>query len=171
MQKGGDFMISKKIFVPFAALFLVASSTAYATHVADKFKTDLSSAEEVAPVTSAMTGKAKFKVSKDNSQIEFKLKVKDAVAVTGAYLHCGEKGQNGPIVAHLFGTIPGGFDVDGELAAFTLKNQNIVQNAGCTPQILTISDLANAMRNGKIYVNVHTVAYPNGEIRGQLTND
>jgi len=37
--------------------------------------------------------------------------------------------------------------------------------------ITSIADLAQAVRAGKIYANVHTVAHPSGEIRGQLTED
>jgi hypothetical protein len=31
-----------------------------------------------------------------------------------------------------------------------------------------LSDLATAMNNGETYVNIHTEANPNGEIRGQI---
>jgi len=37
--------------------------------------------------------------------------------------------------------------------------------------ITSIADLAQAVRAGKIYANVHTVAHPAGEIRGQLVED
>jgi hypothetical protein len=37
--------------------------------------------------------------------------------------------------------------------------------------IVNIADLADAMRDSNIYVNVHTVANPPGEVRGQLLED
>jgi CHRD domain len=33
-----------------------------------------------------------------------------------------------------------------------------------------ISDLLNAMHSMKLYVNVHTTKYPDGEIRGPISN-
>jgi hypothetical protein len=38
----------------------------------------------------------------------------------------------------------------------------------CPHVINNLRDLANAIRQGDAYVNVHTVAHPGGEIRGQL---
>lgn len=32
----------------------------------------------------------------------------------------------------------------------------------------TLGNLVNEIISGNIYINVHTVQYPNGEIRGQL---
>lgn len=160
----------KKVAATVAALFFLATTTVYAAHTLDKFNAELNGNAEVPPVTTAMTGKAKFKVQNNNT-VEFKLKVKDGVAVTAAHLHCASVGSNGPVVAYLFGDIPGGFDVDGTLAEFTLKDANIVSGAGCSPAISSISDLAQAMRDGNVYVNVHTALNPSGEIRGQLVEN
>jgi hypothetical protein len=41
----------------------------------------------------------------------------------------------------------------------------------CPQAINNRRDLAEAMRRGNTYVNVHTVAHPGGEIRGQLRQD
>ncbi len=134
------------------------------------FKATLTGSAEVPPVaTSSATGKGRFKINKLATEIDFKLKVKDGVGVTEAHLHCGLSGVSGPIVAYLFGNVPGGFNVDGTLAEFTLTNANIVPNS-CSPAISNISDLINAIRAGRIYANVHTVAHPTGEIRGQLVH-
>jgi hypothetical protein len=102
--------------------------------------------------------------------------VLDGVAVTQAHLHCGAAGQNGPVVVFLFGFIPGGFDVDGQIARFTLTDANVAAvGADCVPtigmEINNLADLLDATRDGLIYANVHTVANPGGEIRGQLAED
>ncbi len=36
---------------------------------------------------------------------------------------------------------------------------------------MTINDLLDEMQRGNTYVNVHTVANPGGEIRGQIEAD
>ena len=41
-------------------------------------------------------------------------------------------------------------------------------SATCPEEITNLVDLVDAMFNGNIYVNVHTVANPDGEVRGQL---
>lgn len=161
-------IIKKIISTALVGLFLASVGTVFASHVIN-YKTSLTSQAEVPPVSSpvASEGSAKFKVNLNNDEIEFKVKVKDASKVTQAHLHCGAVDEAGPIVAYLFGEIPGGFDVDGKLADFTLTADNIVANA-CTPVITTMDDLVTAIGDGNIYVNVHTVANPNGELRGQL---
>ncbi|HSH31783.1 MAG TPA: CHRD domain-containing protein, partial [Candidatus Saccharimonadales bacterium] len=101
--------------------------------------------------------------------LEFDLRAQDAEAVTAAHLHCAPVGQNGPVIAFLFGNVPGGFNVDGQLAAFRLTDANILPaGTQCNPAVTNITDLTAAIAAGNIYVNVHTVAHPNGEIRGQL---
>ena len=87
-----------------------------------------------------------------------------------AHLHCHRAGQNGPIVAFLFGPV-GGVNVNGELAAGTLTNVDIAVVDCVTPigrPVNNIPSLAFAVRDGLIYANVHTVANSGGEVRGQL---
>lgn len=67
--------------------------------------------------------------------------------ITGFHLHRGAVGSTGPVVQNL--------------ESFVVGNTVIVK--------LKAGDYIAALRNGDIYVNIHTEAYPNGEIRGQLT--
>ncbi len=62
------------------------------------------------------------------------------------------------------------------MAEGTLTNADITDvGADCVPAIgrpvNNIASLAFAARDGLIYANVHTVANPPGEIRGQLLED
>jgi tRNA pseudouridine-54 N-methylase len=58
------------------------------------------------------------------------------------------------------------------VASGTLNNNDLVGGAGCVDVIgrpvTNIAALAFAMREGLIYVNLHTTDNPAGEVRGQL---
>jgi hypothetical protein len=66
---------------------------------------------------------------------------------------------------------PPGVDIDGELAKGSRTNADI-RPADCVTAIgrvvNNIASLAFAARDGLVYANVHTVAHPGGEVRGQL---
>jgi hypothetical protein len=105
--------------------------------------------------------------------VTFQLSVQNGVGVTRAHLHCGLPGQNGPIVVTLSPTNEQGADVSGLLAEGTRTNVDIEATAArCEDRIgqpvRNIASLAAAAVLGLIYVNVHTVANPAGEIRGQV---
>ena len=165
----------RRAFIPLvvAAVALAVSVPAFGSHL--KFEAELTGAQEVGPVETDTTGKAEVEFSNDFSTAAFEVEVFDGDAVTQAHFHCAPEGENGPVVAFLFGFIPGGFDVDGHLAKFTLTNDNILADATpsetCPADINTLEDLAEAMQDGLVYANVHTVANPGGEIRGQMEQD
>ena len=130
------------------------------------FKAKLSGAQEVPPVVTDTTGKAHFHIKSAETAIRFRLDIKDAVGAlgaAGAHLHCAPAGFNGPVVAFLAASVPGGFDGKVQIRA-TLTGANII-NPACG---VTIADLVQAMRDGDVYVNVHSPAHPGGVIRGQV---
>ncbi len=155
--------------------FLAVSTSAYGEGAALKFRAALSGAQEVPEVVTDTTGRIRVEFNDALSDAEFQLVVRDSVGVTMAHFHCERPGRNGPVVIFLF---PGPVtDVDGELARGTLTNAGFLP-AGATvcPGLIgrpvnNIAALAFAMRDGLIYANVHTVAHPGGEIRGQLLED
>ena len=82
--------------------------------------------------------------------------------MTQAHIHIGPADDTGPVAAFLFGLVEEG--VDGVDADGTLTAADLIGplEGG------TIADLVAEMRAGNAYVNVHTVAIPAGEIRGQI---
>ena len=98
--------------------------------------------------------------------MEFQLFVEDGEALTQAHIHCGAAVANGPVAAFLACLHPG-MDVDGKWVSNTIiTDRSIVPNSGCGN---TVAALAQSMRSGGTYVNVHSVAFPGGVIRGQIT--
>jgi hypothetical protein len=75
------------------------------------------------------------------------------------------------VVAFLFGFLAGGTgDVNGVLSEGTITASNVIaqpDSAACPGGVSGFDDLLEQMRAGATYTNVHTVAVPSGEIRGQ----
>jgi hypothetical protein len=70
--------------------------------------------------------------------------------ITGAHIHRGARGVNGPVV-------------------LTLKQANEGGWKGCTNRAEWLEDSIDHNFTA-YYVNIHTAEYPNGAIRGQLGN-
>jgi hypothetical protein len=111
----------------------------------DHFATAMNAASEVPPNASAGLGGAALMLRPNGTIVLQGAFAGLTGAPTAAHVHLGAVGLNGPIVFPL------------TVGAGTLS-------ATYTP---TAGDLAN-LRAGNWYVNVHTVANPGGEIRGQL---
>jgi hypothetical protein len=132
------------------------------------FVAPLSGSQEVPAVDTNATGVAVFRLSKDGTELSYRLNVANIVDVTQAHIHLGPAGVNGPVVAWLYPSgppaqlIPG--RTDGVLATGTITAESLVGPlAGAS-----LADLVAEMEAGNAYVNVHTSAHPAGEIRGQL---
>ena len=161
-----------RLFVSAVLALLVASpGAAGAAARGQNFGTHLTGAEEVPTRDTRAQGDATFALSADGSTIDYRLVASNIENVAAAHIHCGAPGQNGGVIQGLFGpAAPGGGRHDGVLAAGSFGT------AGKTCQSMTLAD---AMRAGLTYVNVHTndgVAptdtgpgdFPGGEIRGQV---
>jgi len=128
------------------------------------FVAHLSGGQEVPPAVTGGQGQAIFKLSPDGLSLSYKLIVANIADVTQSHIHLAPAGVNGPVVAFLFGFVPGGVTVNGILAEGTITAANLVGPLAGQP----LSALLEEMNNGGAYVNVHTLSYPGGEIRGQI---
>jgi hypothetical protein len=164
----------KKISVPIIIVLtmLVATGVAYASPAASRnFNAPLSGGEEVPSVDTNARGVATFQLSRDGTELSYKLIVANIQNVTQAHIHCGAAGANGPVVAFLFGLNPAGVTVNGILAEGTITAANVIprpDSPACPGGVANFDDLLAKIQSGDTYVNVHTVSYPAGEIRGQI---
>ncbi|MBK0403768.1 CHRD domain-containing protein [Adhaeribacter sp. BT258] len=107
----------------------------------------LNGLQEVPPVATTATGIGTFLLSQDRSKIKVHVIFEGlSGAVTGAHLHTGAIGVSGPVVLNLTTMVSG---------------NEIVGEGDPTPFLA-------ALLAGTVYINIHTAANPNGEIRGQL---
>jgi hypothetical protein len=164
-----------QLLVALLAVFALASPTAAGE--SRNFVAHLSGAEEVPARDTNAAGQAKFQLSEDGTELDYRLIVANIENVVAAHIHVGAVGVNGPVVAFLFGDVPpGGGRVDGVLATGTITADDL----GVGPLAgQPLSDLVDAMRAGNTYVNAHTNDgvdpvntgpgdFPGGEIRGQI---
>jgi len=161
------FVVVGLLYSPESFVFAGASET--------NIEASLNGGNEVPPVITPTTGSFKGEISADEKKLNFVLKVskgtdKLGTPGTGAHIHCGLPGQNGPIVAFLAGPAPDGFKGKYVVKGL-LKNNNIQENTCLTKifmDISNISELLTAIQTGYVYVNVHSSTNPGGEVRGQI---
>jgi hypothetical protein len=159
------------------ASLLAVTALADAADARDRFKARLNGAQEVPPNGTESTGRFIITFNNDLTEGEFTLHVNHLDNVTRAHLHCNVAGANGPIFLHLIGDMhliaaggPAPQHVDGRwLDNATVTDASISDKT--TLCGATLADVVAAMRAGSVYVNVHTTAFPGGEIRGQVEED
>ena len=125
---------------------------------ATEFTATLSGAQEVPAVATIATGSAVFTLSPDGTMMTYRVMVNNISGVVASHIHLAPFGVGGPVVAPLMiGTTPGIFT--GVLTAADLTG---------TLLGMPLDRLVAEMNAGNTYINVHTVANPGGEIRGQI---
>lgn len=130
-----------------------------------QFISSLSDASEVPPVASSGTGLALFGFDPGLTKLRVVLVVANIRQVTVAHIHLGRPGQNGPIVLFLHGpSAPKDITAPTVLTNATFTAANLTGPLAGRP----LSVLAQQMITGNTYANVHTVAHPDGEIRGPI---
>lgn len=155
----------------FLAVFALAAAAALpvsALGQGKNFVAPLSGDEEVPAVETQARGLAKFQLSADGSELEYRLIAANIEDVLMAHIHLAPAGENGGVVAWLYPDSPppqlieGRFD--GVLATGTITSDDLVGSLAGQ----TLDDLLAEMEDGGAYVNVHTTDNPGGEIRGQI---
>jgi hypothetical protein len=124
------------------SILFVASGVALAADV----KVSLSGDQEVPAVKTEASGSGTITINADKT-VSGKIMTK-GIAGVAAHIHDGAMGKNGPV------SVPLTKDGDGQWAV----------PAGAK---LTDAQYAD-FQKGDLYVNVHSAAHPDGEIRGQL---
>jgi CHRD domain len=123
-----------------------------------KFTASLSGSQEVPPNSSTAKGWAWFKPM--GNTVSYKVNATGINGVSMAHIHNAKAGENGDPVAMLqIKEANGPVVAEGNITSSDLMGSLAGKS---------ISDLVAKMQSGETYVNVHTGANPNGEIRGQL---
>ncbi len=152
------------VLVTVAAMSLPGVAAAQDTTT---FVANLRPASEVPPCPNAArtaVGTAVFELSEDATQLTYRLVVSNTASpITAAHIHLAPVGQNGPVVAFLFGP-SAGVESNGLLASGVITAADLTGPLTGQP----FSTLVAAIQQGNTYANVHTTGCPGGEIRGQI---
>jgi hypothetical protein len=126
----------------------------------------LTGGQENPPVLTGSHGNATVTIDRGAQTITYRVNVYNLpTGLTASHIHVGpaNAGLNGPIVVNfnVTQTISNDFAITGTATAADLQPR---------PQqgINSWDDLVMAIASGATYVNVHSQAFPGGEIRGQL---
>ncbi len=137
---------------PTAEATAAATPTAGASPTAQEgqYRVSLSGRNEVPPAESAMDGSGTVALNQDEGTACPSIDVQAPAdgEITGAHIHRGAAGENGPIVVR--------FQND----ARSVKDDCV------TAEQQVLSEIAQ--NPAGFYVNVHTNRFPNGATRGQL---
>lgn len=159
-----------------ASLLVGALSAMPASAQNRNFSVHLRGDGEVPARDTRAQGQAIFHLSKDGTELRYRLIASNIENVIAAHIHLGAPDANGPVVAFLYGTVaPGAGRTDGVLATGVITSTNLV--GPLVGQSLSV--LIAAMNAGGTYVNAHTNDgvdpintgpgdFPGGEIRGQI---
>lgn len=157
------------------ACFLLASTAAQGVTI---FTAMLDGAQETpSPVVTAATGSATLTLNDDATRLEILVQINGLDLdgnqtpentldnVVSFHIHRAPVGVGGPVV---FGFISPNSDLNGDLvinaAAGTVFSAWDLNEGNNT----TLAAELNNLRDGLLYLNVHTVARSTGEIRGQI---
>jgi hypothetical protein len=168
--------ISTRSTAPLALAVLALAFALPAAARDNHFKAELTGYEEVPTLSTPGEGRFKARLNKAGTEIEYELRYEGLEGtVTQAHIHLGQRATTGGIVLFLctnLGNGPAGTPAcpaaPGTVTG-TLVAAGVV--GGATAQGLSAGDFAavvEALRAGAAYANVHTTAWPSGEIRGQL---
>jgi len=137
----------------------------------------LSGSEEVPSVSTSASGTATFELNEAQTQLTISASLSgldlDGLQtsgdsnddVTGAHIHRGVLGENGPII---FGMINPDDDLNGDLVVDPVAGTIVSAWDSDEGNVTTLTaELTNLLNNG-LYLNVHSSQQPSGEIRGQI---
>lgn len=146
----------------------ILTSPAFAASV--KFTALLDGAQ--AGSTSAATGTAELFLSDAQDSLAFTLSVTGLglEAMTGGHIHLGAPGTNGPIVFGFDGPVGPNNDLDGD-TVFAGNGDGFFLTSvwdGLEGNNTTLAAQLDNLFAGNLYFNLHSAAFPTGEIRGQI---
>lgn len=115
------------------------------------YNVPLEGRQEVPMVETEQSAMATVTINETDMMVMGEVDLTEVAEVSGAHIHAGEVGTNGPVAF--------GFSDEDEDGVWEIEGEDITQEEH------------EALLAGNWYVNVHTDSYPDGELRGQIVTD
>ena len=144
-------------------LLVITSLTNLAVAIQGNFVAGLTGNQEIPPTNSSALASAYF-VPLPDGKLAYTLNVTNINNVTQAVINMGEQGKNGTVIVTLFKANSPTGQINGTLSQGNITS-DILQGNLDNKQV---SDLLSLMQKGQLYVNIHTLPNPDGEVRGQI---
>jgi len=171
-----------------AVVLCLLASVAVSAVAAQQFKSIkeyLTGYEEVPSVSTSANGHFDATISNDGTEIAWELSYSALEgAIQQSHIHVAQPGVNGGISVFLctnLGNGPAGIQpcpagpatISGTITAADVSPAIPATAAARTQGVNTgeIDELIAAMRAGSTYVNIHSTAWPGGEVRSQIDGD
>lgn len=156
----------------------VAASVASVPAVAQSdFQATLRSYNEVPSINSTARAHLTLSISPDDSSISWSMTiVKVPGGITQSHIHFAQTGVNGGIVIFFCSNLGNG-PADTQACptnlpatiSGTITAADVLSVTGQGMHAGDLNSVLRAIRAGNAYANIHSVAFPGGELRGQLT--
>ncbi|MFN6979671.1 MAG: CHRD domain-containing protein [Gemmobacter sp.] len=162
-------------FVPalFVACLLGTVATAPADAATIRYAATLTGGQEVPANPSTGTGSVTVRIVDNETMIVALTFAGLTGSTTVAHIHAGAFGFNGPVMTTTpsfegfpVGVTSGGYDASVDLLLASSYNPAFVTGHGGVPQARAA--FLATLASGGAYFNLHSTAYPGGELRGQL---
>ena len=160
------------LFVPLVALVAVLvglPTVAFGRDDGQNFRTTLIGFNEVPSINT--TGTAHLRLQLNAESIDFTLTYADLSGPPGAaHIHFGQARTNGGVMVFFCGGggKPACPAAKSGTVTGTIVAADVVGPAGQGIKAGDFPAVLRAIRGGAAYANMHTAAFPNGEIRGQI---
>jgi hypothetical protein len=169
--------MKKKIAIIASLVIVAAAGIVALSQNTKEIKALLTGYEEVPVISTTGNAELRARISNDDSRIDYELSYADLQGtITQSHIHVGQVGVNGGISVWLCSNLaspptPAGVQpcpappatITGTLTASNVVGPNA---QGIAPGEL--SELIQAIRAGKTYVNIHSTIWPGGEVRSQI---
>jgi hypothetical protein len=165
-----------RIVAALAALLVVVSVGGLQASAGggNKFSATLTGYEETPTLSVAGTGSLSAQISRDETSVSYTLSYSSLTGpALAAHIHLGMPAIAGGVIAFLCDTDAGTAQIPdcpgaGGTVSGSIEAADVIGPAGQGITAGEFEELVAAMRFGATYANVHTTAFPSGEIRGQI---
>lgn len=132
-----------------------------------RFYSQLNSDQQVPTNSSRARGRSSMTLLNEGTHLRLRLKTFKLKNVTAIHLHLGEEGSNGPVVVNLLD------DSAKTVEFYSIFHRltNTIESEDLTGPLQgqPLDALVAKMKDGQVYLNIHTKRFPDGAIRGQVS--